>query len=448
MHDMTRGKPSTVLWKFSLPLVGSMFFQQLYNMVDSIIVGRYVGSNALASVGASYPVLMIFMALATGINIGTSVVISQYYGAKHYKQVKTAASTAMISITVLSLTLMGIGIYLSHWIMTSLNTPAEVFYDARSYLVISLYSLFFIFSYNISNGVFAAMGDSQTPFYFLVFSSMTNILLDLYFVKSLGMGVQGAAWATFISQGIAAVLALFTLIRRILKVAPEKVRYFSRPMLTRIGKVAVPSIFQQSFISVGNLLIQGLVNSYGPVVMAAYSAAIKLNTFAVMTLTTVANGLSNYAGQNIGAGNVPRVREGFKAGIKMALTMALPFVIIYFFFTNYAMSLFLTADDSNLAVIMEGRKFLRTVSPFYLVLAFKLIPDGVMRGAGAMRAFMVSTFSDLILRVLLSFVFSRGLGLGSFGIWLSWPLGWATGTLVSLWFYRRGKWTEVRLTDG
>ncbi|NLY08727.1 MAG: MATE family efflux transporter [Tissierellia bacterium] len=420
-----------------------MFFQQLYNMVDSMIVGRYVGENALAAVGVSFPVLMIFMAIAVGINIGASVIISQYYGATKYRRVKTAALTAIISMTVISLLLMAIGLLGSKQVLIWLNTPSEVFTDGEIYLRITILGLLFLFLYNIATGVFAALGDSKTPLYLLICSSLSNIALDIFMVKTLNMGVAGAAWATFICQGLASISAMVILLRRLWKLEPRRVQFFSGSMLKRIAKVAIPSVLQQSFISVGNLIIQGLVNSYGPDVMAAYSAAIKLNTFSVMTLTTVANGVSGFAAQNKGAGNIERIHQGFKNAIVMALIMASFFIVLYGVFTSAAMSIFLPENNHNPAVMSEGIRFLRLIAPFYAVVVFKLIPDGVMRGTGAMRAFMISTFTDLILRVVLSFVFSKGLSLGSFGIWLSWPVGWTMGMIVAMWFYKRGQWEKV-----
>ncbi len=445
MKDLTQGNTTTALWHFTTPLVLSMVFQQLYNMADSVIVGRFVGNNALAAVATSYPVLMIFLSIATGFQIGSSVVISQYFGAGHIRRVKTAASTAVISMVVVSLVLSVVGYLLSHQTMVWLQTPAEIMEEGLLYLQVTIYGLLFLFLYQIANGIFTALGDSKTPLYFLIGSSVSNIFLDIYFVKGLAMGVAGAAWATFICQGVAAMLAVWTLARRLRRLGAGKGEWFSSATLWRIGTVAVPSILQQSFISVGNLLIQGLVNSFGAVVMAAYGAAVKLNTFSIMTLTTVANGMSAFAAQNKGAGNIERIKEGTRSALMMASIVSLVFFLLLGVGAPYAVGSFLPKGDKDPAVVAEGVRFLRVITPFYFVVMFKLIPDGVMRGAGAMRLFMISTLSDLILRVILSFILARSFHLGPLGIWLSWPIGWTVGMVVSVYFYKSDRWTDTDL---
>ena len=438
--DMTEGSPSKILWKFSIPLLLSVIFQQLYNVVDSVVAGQFVSVDALAAVGASYPITMIFMAVATGSNIGCSVIISQLFGAKHYKEMKTAISTSLLSIVVLSLVLTGIGLYFCAPLMRLLGTPDNIFADSELYLNIYIGGLIFLFLYNICTGIFTALGDSRTPLYFLIFSSLSNIVLDLFFVISLKMGVAGVAWATFLCQGIASFLAFFALMRRISKIPSEKYPKFSFTALRDISIVAIPSILQQSFISVGNLFIQGFVNNYGSIVIAGYSSAIKLNTFAVTSFTTLANGLSSFTAQNIGANKVERVRQGYRSGILLAICVVIPFFIAYFFFSRTMISIFL--DSSNIEVLDVGNAFLKIVSPFYIVVTAKLMADGVLRGAGSMFSFMLATFSDLILRVVLSYVLSFVFHLGATGIWMSWPIGWTLSAIMSTVFYKVGVWKK------
>ncbi|RHP35573.1 MATE family efflux transporter [Lachnotalea sp. AF33-28] len=441
VKDMTVGKPDKILWSFSMPLLFSVVFQQLYSIVDSVVAGKFVGVDALAAVGASYPITMIFIAVATGANIGSSVVISQYFGAKDYRSMKTAVYTSILAVIGVALVLTVGGAIACDWLMRMLDTPANVFADSALYLRIYIWGLLFLFLYNICTGVFTALGDSRTPLYFLIASSVGNMIMDVVFVCAFHMGVAGVAWATFLCQGIAAVLAAVTLLIRLRTVKTEgNYTVFSLTMLGRISMIAVPSILQQSFISIGNLFIQRLVNGYGSVVMASYSAAIKLNTFVITSFTTLANGLSSFTAQNIGAGLPGRVREGFKAGLKMIFIVSIPFIVVYFGFSSAAMKFFLSSKEDISAVLKEGTLFLRIVSPFYLVISVKLMADGVLRGAGAMKSFMVATFSDLILRVLLSYVLAKGLGMGSVGIWLSWPIGWVIGTALSAGYYKAGVW--------
>ena len=441
--DLTTGEPSKMLFEFSIPMLFSVMFQQLYNIADSVIAGKYAGVDALAAVGASYPVTMIFIAVATGSNIGCSVLISQLFGAKDYTRMKTAIVTTIRIIVLLSVLLTLIGIFLCGPMIRALDTPENIFNDATIYLAIYIWGLIFLFLYNICNGVFTALGDSKTPLLFLIVSSVGNVILDYIFVAIFHKGVSGVAWATFICQGIAATVSFITLLKRISRIkTAEKPAYFSWDIFIKISKIAVPSILQQSFVSIGNLFIQRLVNGYGSTVIAAYSASIKLNTFAIVSFGTIGNAVSTFTAQNLGAGKKERVRSGWRAGFSIAVMIALPVIVLFFGFGKNMIGIFLEKGASAEPVLKEGVRFLRIVSPFYLVVLLKLVSDGVLRGAGAMKAFMVSTFSDLVLRVGLSYLFAKGLHLGTTGIWMSWPVGWLAGTVLSLYYYKRGSWNQ------
>ena len=428
--DLTTGNPEKVLWQFSMPMFISVIFQQLYNMADSVIAGKFAGEDALAAVGASYPITMIFMAIAVGSNIGCSVVISQLFGGKKYKKMKTAISTTLISALTLSVFLSAAGLLLSRILMRAVQTPANIFDAGSIYLKIYITGFAFLFLYNIATGVFTSLGDSKTPLYYLIGSSVGNIMLDYLFVAVFHWNVSGVAWATFIAQGIACILALLTLRKRVRAIQTEGEEIFSFAMLRRISRIAIPSILQQSFISVGNIFIQGMINGFGSAVIAGYSSAIKLNTFCITSLTTLGDALSSFTAQNIGAGKFIRIRKGFRAGVVLGLVVAVPFLLVFMVGGGTVMKLFLN-DGSTLA-LQTGKQFLMIVSPFYVVIAVKLIADGVLRGSGLMKQFMISTFSDLILRVILAAVLSRYLD--TFGIWLSWPIGWTTAMILSLFF--------------
>ncbi len=432
VKDLTEGAPGKVLRQFTVPMFVSVIFQQLYNIADSIIAGRFAGEDALAAVGASYPITMIFMAIAVGSNIGCSVVISNLFGAKKYKEMKTAVYTTLLTAFVLSLILTAAGLAGTKALMVMIRTPENIFADGALYLRIYIGGFTFLFLYNAATGIFSALGDSKTPLYFLIASSLGNIVLDYLFVAVLHRGVAGVAWATFIAQGIACILALLTMKRRLDEVRTEgKNVLFSWEMLRRISQIAIPSILQQSFVSVGNIFIQGLVNSYGSSVIAGYSAAVKLNTFAITSFTTLGNGISNFTAQNLGAGKSGRIREGFRAGIQLAMLVVVCFFAVFFLFSGGVIRLFMGAEST--VALSTGVIFLRVVSPFYFVISVKLIADGVLRGAGAMKQFMVSTFTDLVLRVALAFVLSGWLE--SIGIWLSWPVGWSVAAVMSVLFY-------------
>ena len=426
-------KPSRALFAFALPMIIGNLFQQAYTIVDSAIVGHYVGETALAAVGASYALTSIFICVAIGGGIGASVIISQHFGGHAYIRMKNSIRTAMLSFLLISLLLGGIGLCFSRQIMEALNTPADAMDIAVIYLNIYFYGLPFLFMYNILSSMFNALGESRIPLYLLIFSSVLNIFLDLYMVATLHLGVAGAAYATFIAQGIACVLALITMVGRLKLIKTEKrAAYFSADMLKRIARIAVPSILQQSFVSIGNIFVQGLINSFGSSVIAGYSAAIKLNTFTITSFTTLGNGISSFTAQNIGAGKVDRVKAGMRGGVKMGLLLAVPFIVAFFGFGRAMMSLFM--QEESAVAMATGIQFLRIVSPFYVVIALKLASDGMLRGAGAMKEFMLATFSDLILRVVLSFVFASFLGVT--GVWLSWPFGWIVGSILSLWCNR------------
>ena len=431
--DLTVGKPSTVLWQFCLPLFGSIIFQQLYNLADSFVAGKFIGEEALAAVGNGYEVTLLFIAVAFGCNIGCSVVTAQKFGARQYGEMKTAVYTTLIATGVLCAGLMGLGLLCLDGLLELIHTPENVFADSKCYLEIYILSLPFVFYYNVATGIFSALGDSRTPFLFLAASSISNIGADILFVTAFDMGVAGVAWATLICQGVSCVLAVAVVFRRLSAVHAEKTALFSWRLLGRIALVAIPSMLQQSFISVGNMILQGIINTFGSGVMAGYSGAVKLNNLVITSFTTLGNGISNYTAQNLGAGKPKRVGEGHRAGLKMVWLLCVPLALLYFFQGEPLMNIFL--EEGTAEATDTGITFLRIVAPFYFVVSVKLVTDGVLRGAGRMKAFMVATFSDLILRVGLAYVLSRALG--STGIWLSWPIGWAVGTVLSLLFYSR-----------
>lgn len=441
--DLTIGEPQAVLWKFCLPLFGSVVFQQLYNIADSLTAGKFVGESALAAVGNSYEITLIFIAVAFGCNIGCSVTVSQLFGAKKLTDMKTAIHTALLASGAVCVLLMLVGLSRGEALLQAIQTPAETMADSALYLRIYIWSLPFVFFYNVSTGIFSALGDSRTPFLFLACSSTGNILVDILFVTAFDMGVAGVAWATFICQGISCILAVWTLFRRLWHIAPDqRGNLFSWPLLRRIAAVAIPSILQQSFISVGNILIQGIINGFGTGVMAGYSAAVKLNNLVITSFTTLGNGISNYTAQNIGAGKLSRLRDGFRAGLKLVWSICLPLALLYFFFSRYFLWFFM--KEPSATALDTGVLFLRILSPFYFVVSAKLAADGVLRGAGLMGRFMIATFTDLVLRVVLAFFLSNALG-SSTGIWCAWPIGWTVATATSLYFYRRGPWQEGKI---
>lgn len=426
--DLTVGSPAKVIVGFTVPMFISVVFQQLYNIADSIIAGKY--ANGLAAVGASYPITMLFMSVAFGCQIGCSVVIGRNYGAKNYKAAKTCITTSLISGLVLSAALTAFGVIFSPQLMRMVNTPAEIFGDGNTYLRIYTGGFIFLFLYNIATGIFNSLGDSRTPLYLLIGSSVGNVALDALFTIVFGWGVPGVAWATFIAQGTACICALVILLRRLKKVYDgNDAVMFDKRALKEIGVISLPSVLQQSFVSVGNLFIQFLVNGYGPTVIEGYSAAVKLNTFAITVFSTVGNGISSFTAQNSGAGKPDRIRKGLMAGIVFALVIAGMFFGLYFFLPRTFVDLFMN-EGSSAEAVDTGIEFLKTVAPFYFVICLKLACDGVFRGAEKMGLFMLSTFIDLALRVISAFVLSDIMGAA--GIWNAWPASWVVGSFIAV----------------
>ncbi len=436
--DLTTGSPGRALCSFSLPLLGGVIFQQMYNVADSLVAGKLLSEDALSAVGNAYEVTLIYLAFAFGCNIGCSVVIAQLFGAKKLRELKTAVSTNLIFSGVLTMALMLLGFLLVPSLLTLMRVPAGIYAESLHYLNIYTGGLLFLFFYNISSGIFSALGDSRTPFFFLACSSTANVFLDVLFVKLFPhLGVASVAWATFLCQGVSCVLAVAALFRRLRGFATEgRVKLFDWALLRRIIRIALPSTLQQGFISVGNLLIQSIVNGFGGAVMAGYAAAIKVNGFTTTTISTLGTGVSNFTAQNLGAGKPERVKRGLKSGLALMCGVALAFSVVYVVFRSPLIGLFM--KDQGSEALTVGCRFLVIVAPFYLLVAVKICADSVFRGAGAMTLFMITTFTALFLRVLLAFVFSSFWE--STGIWLAWPVSWAIATTVSVLFYTTGIW--------
>ena len=349
---------------------------------------------------------------------------------------KTSVYTAMISTAVLCAVLMLFGVLFCGNLLKLIKTPSAILNDSKLYLDIYIYGLPFMFFYNMATGIFSALGDSKTPFIFLAVSSVTNIFVDIIFVKAFNMGIAGVAWATFICQGISAVLAVIVVFLRLSKIKVlQRCPVFSFIILVKLLKIAIPSILQQSFISIGNIIIQSVINEFGAGTIAGYSAAVKLNNLVITSFTTLANGISNFTAQNLGAGKSERIRDGFKAGLKMVWIISIPLVLLYFFAGKQLLYLFL--DNPTNTAIHTGIMFLCILSPFYFVVSTKLVADGILRGAGLMSRFMITTFTDLILRVVLAIILSKQFG--STGIWCAWPIGWSIATTLSVIFYKKAK---------
>lgn len=439
-NDMTNGNPSKILFYFAFPMILGNILQQLYGIVDSMIVGNFIGANALASVGASYPITFVLITVANGASIGCGVVISQYFGAKYMEEMKTSIYTSLIFIAIFSVILMFLGLIFTKSILNLMNTPSDIFKDSCDYLRIYFIGVVFLFIYNIVNASFNALGNSKTPLIFLIISSIINIVLDLFFVVKLNMGVKGTAYATLISQGISAIFSLIFLLKTIIKIeTPRKIKSFNFKILKNIGKIAIPSILQQSIVSIGNLFVQALVNSYGAVVIAGYAVATKIDSITILPMSNMSNAVSTFAGQNIGAGKPERIKKGYKAALFMIGIFCAFVAVSMFVFGHKLIGLFVDSKVS-IEVIDIGSQYLRIVSVFYFFMGLMVITNGVLRGCGDMKMFLISTASNLSTRVLCAY----GLAyvIGQQAIWWAVPLGWITASSISVLRYKSEKWNK------
>lgn len=438
MNNMTSGSPLKILIQFSLPMLLSMVFQQLYSVFDSIIAGNFLGVDGLAATGASYPITTLFIAIASGASVGSSVVISQFFGAKLMERVKSAIYTAVITLLCVGVALTALGLLSCNFLLTVIHTPENIFSDAAAYLRIYVIGLTFLFLYNATTSIFNGLGDSKTPLYFLIFSSALNVGLDLAFVSFFDFGVAGLAWATCIAQGISALLSVGTLLFRLRSIPVSgHVPVWNRGLLVSMMYIAVPSIFQQSFVSVGVFLVQGIVNSFGSDTIAAFSAALKVSTFALMVMNTMPNALSSFASQNIGAKELGRVRQGLFISIVIAEIVIGSIVLLFMLGGEELIGLFVPSSQST-SVVRIGVSYLHIVAPFYFLVGIKNCCDSILRGGGAMKEFMMTTFSDLLIRIIFSYAFAGTLGF--YAICWAYPIGWVCGTTLSIALYRRGDW--------
>lgn len=443
VKNMTKGNPAKILFYFALPMILGNVIQQLYNIVDSMIVGNFLGADKLAAVGASYPITFVFITIANGASIGCGVLISQYFGSKNIEKMKTAIYTSLISIFVFSFILTIMGLVFCNTILKLMNIPSNIFYDCHGYINIYFMGIVFLFLYNISNASFNALGNSKTPLIFLIISSVLNIFLDLLFVLKFNLAVRGVAYATLIAQGFSAILSLSYLLIKIRNIkSNNKYKLFDFVMLKKISKVALPSILQQSIVSIGNLFVQSLVNSYGSIVIAGYTSASKIDSICILPLTSLSNAMSTFTAQNIGGKKSERVKKGYKAALSMIAVFCIFAAIILFIFGNSLVGIFVDSS-SNQNVISVGHEYLKIVSIFYFLMGLMVTTNGVLRGAGDLKIFLISSLANLSTRVICAYALASFIGRSA--IWWAVPLGWIIASAISVVRYRSGKWREKKM---
>lgn len=440
---MLTGKPEKVLFLFALPMILGNLFQQFYNIIDSVIVGNYVGETALASIGVSYAITMVFIAVATGGGIGCSVIIAQYLGSKQIERMKTAISTSLITILILSIFLGVVGFFMSGTILTWMNAPDNVFTDANHYLQIYFCGLPFLFMYNVLASIFNSLGDSKTPLILLIFSSILNIILDLVMVIIFHQGVIGVAIATLIAQGVSAIISFIILLYRLKFYSCKSPwKHYDFPILQKMIKIAIPSIVQQSIVAVGMLLVQSVVNGFGSSVLAGYTAGSRIESICIMPMLAVGNAMSTFTAQNIGAGKIDRVKQGFKAGFMIIIGLAvITLILLQIFGVNFVGG-FLNESSTKIAY-ETGIQYMKFLSFFYVLIGFKATSDGVLRGAGDVVIFTISNLINLTIRVAIAFVFADIWGVQA--VWIAVPMGWGANFIISTARYATGKWRTKSL---
>ena len=430
-------KPIKALFIFVLPLIIGNLFQQFYNMADSVIVGRFVGESALAAVGASFSLTNVFISIAIGGGVGASVITSRYFGSRDYGRMKQSVYTSLLIFLLLSLILGGFGLSLSRQILQLLNTPATILDMATEYLNIYFLGLPFLFIYNVLSSMFNALGRSRIPLYLLIFSSVFNVVLDIYMVNSLNMGVAGAAWATLIAQGISAVFSFILFLKELSTYPSKETDIFNFSELKGIAGIALPSILQQSTVSIGMMLVQSVVNSFGVEVLAGYSAASRVESICIVPMAAMGNAMSTFTAQNLGAGSSKRVQKGYMSAIRLVALFALIICFILEIFYPAIMALFLGAEGTVLA-LQTGTGYLRFLGWFFAGIGLKMITDGLLRGAGDMKMFTVANLANLGLRVLIAVLLAPRLGVAM--VWYAVPIGWLANFAISYLEYRTGKW--------
>lgn len=453
-YNMITDQPGKALFFFALPMILGNLFQQFYTTVDSIIVGQFVGEDALAAVGASYSLTTVFIMIAIGGGIGASVITSQYLGAGIYRKMKTSVSTALISFLVLSLVLSAVGLLGNRGILTGLNTPENILPDAVLYLEIYFLGLPFLFMYNILSSIFNALGNSRTPLYLLIFSSLLNIVMDLVMVRAFHLGVAGVAIATVLAQGLSAVIS-FCLLLRLLgtftqetdpqkahEADEEKRKLYDFSMLGNMIKVAIPSMLQQSIVSIGMLLVQSVVNGFGSSVLAGYTAGMRIESICIVPMIATGNAVSTFTAQNLGAGKPERVKKGYLAGVKMVAAFAVGICLILTVFHEAIINAFLETG-SDASAFATGNDYLTFIAFFFVCIGMKAITDGVLRGAGDVVVFTLANLVNLGIRVSFAFYFAGIIGVEA--VWFAVPMGWTTNFVISFIRYLSGKWSRKKL---
>ncbi|MBN1687265.1 MAG: MATE family efflux transporter [Spirochaetales bacterium] len=437
MRSLTEGNETKVIINFALPMLIGNVFQQLYTTVDGIVVGRGVGKEALGAIGASFPIIFFMISLSMGLMMGASIMLSQFFGAKDYVRMKRTMSTGYVFLIAASVAVTIVGLALSGPVLKAIKVPDAVYPHAKSYLQIMFIGMFFMFGYNTISAILRGLGDSKNPLYFLIVASIVNVGLDLLFVLVFKWGIAGAAWATVISQGLSFVIGIVYMQRSKEESLHIDLKHavFDRELFRTMIRIGLPTGIQQSLVSLGFIALTRIVNPFGTNVIAGYTAAMRLDSFAAMPAMNLSMAISTFVGQNLGAGKPERVRKGYLSTLAVSLGISLLMTVVMVLFKYQLVGLF-TSDSE---VLRYGAEYLVIVSSFYVVFTSMFITGGVLRGAGDTFIQMIFTITALWgVRIPAAALLSSFFGTA--GIWWGIPAGWIVGFTGIFLYYLSGRW--------
>jgi putative MATE family efflux protein len=436
MQDLTTGKEGKLIFQFAAPMLLGNIFQQMFSVIDAVVVGNFIGKEALAAVGASFPIIFMLVSLIIGLVMGTTVVIAQYFGAKDFVKVKRAIDTMYIYSAIAGIILTVAGLLLAEPLLRLLGLPKEIMPQAVLYLRIYISGMIIFFGYNGTSAVLRGLGDSKTPLYFLIIATVANIILVLLFVGVFKWGIAGAAYATLLANGIAFGLAIYWLNKthKLIRIAIKGL-HFDREIFRQSVRIGLPTGIQQTFVALGGLALMGIVNTFGTNVIAGFSVANRIDALATIPAMSFSQALSTFVGQNIGANKLYRIRTGLRSTIKMSGAITIATTIIIVIWGHLIVSLF-TKDPQ---VVRIGDQYLTIVSIFYILFTMMFIYTGIMRGAGdTLIPMFFSLISLWLIRIPLAYFLSKRIG--SEGLWWAIPAGWFIGLSLAFLYYKTGRW--------
>ncbi|EGT2207784.1 MATE family efflux transporter [Clostridioides difficile] len=443
MKDLTTGHEGKSIFFFAMPMLIGSLFQQLYNTADSIIVGRFIGKEAMAAVSGANPIMFLLVAALMGVSLGFSILVSQFYGSGDLKKVKATIDTTYILLFIGSILISILGIVFGGPMLKLMNTPESVFAQSKLYLTIIFSGILFSAGYNSVSAILRGLGDSVTPLYFLIIATILNIVLDLTFIVVLRMGVEGVALATIMAQAVSFIISIIYLNKKheVLKFKIKGIVYDNKIFKDGL-RLGLPSGVQQMLFSIGNMTLQFLVNSYGTSAMAAFGAGLRIENFISLPIMNLGSAVSTFVAQNIGAGENERVKKGIRESIKMTLVLAVTVIALILLFRENLIALFNTDKD----VIKIGSSYLFIIGPFFLFIGTSFVLSSAMKGAGDSMFALISSIVSLWLgRLPASYMLSKFFGTD--GIWMGIPFGWTLGLIVTVIYYKKGYWKTKAIVN-